>query len=279
MLCCRDFWTCVFDVFVSTWRSTVIVIFASISWNSETWRSTVVVIFALEILLLDSYSVCVKNLKTSREWFKKSMIWWLHCLLLLISRAWFSIWWLTTNWVTMSSEFEFSYYLLFFYFYSKSMSCLKKKKWFKRERRRNRDRIEYTRFDFENLLDFLSFHFTFTFTFTFTILNAQLNRAAVSENVSDTIQFFMRRKFLTISSTKVRDMTVQVNYIVKRIASTKRAQHWTRHDLILTWLFLSQLYHQKDCICRAIDFRYVLAVRLVRDLSRSWLFLVNVDVL
>ena len=43
-----------------TWKNTVIVIFASIM---QTWKIIVIVIFASEILLLDSYPICVKNLK------------------------------------------------------------------------------------------------------------------------------------------------------------------------------------------------------------------------
>ena len=33
------------------------------------------------------------------------------------------------------------------------------------------------------------------FHFTFIIFNVQLNQTTISENVFDTIQFFMRRKF------------------------------------------------------------------------------------
>ena len=47
------------------------------------------VIFSSNILL-DLYSVCVKNLREHLfEWLKKNMIWRLHCLLLSISKIWF----------------------------------------------------------------------------------------------------------------------------------------------------------------------------------------------
>ena len=41
-------------------------------------------------IVFDFYSICVKNLREDFfEWFKKSMIWKFHCLLLSISRVWF----------------------------------------------------------------------------------------------------------------------------------------------------------------------------------------------
>ena len=54
-----------------------------------TWKIIVVVIFAPNILR-NSQSICVKNLREHLfEWLKKSMIWWLYCLLLSISMIWF----------------------------------------------------------------------------------------------------------------------------------------------------------------------------------------------
>ena len=80
----------------------------------------------------------------------------------------------------------------------------------KRERRRKRDRTEYIRLS--KIFSIFYFHLTFT------ILNAQSDLTAVSEDVSDTIQFFMRRKFLIVSSIE------------------------------LVTLFFDQLLQQKDCI-------------------------------
>ena len=142
------------------------------------------------------------------------------------------------------------------------MSCSKEV--IKRERRRI-VAIALNISDFENLLDFLSSHFTFT------ILNAQLVRTAVSENVSDTIQFFMRRKLLTVSSTELMTWDRDADMIIfesiassKEIVSTERAQRWTRHDTwYLIWLFESIVSSKRlHLSCYRLTFEYVLAVRL-----------------
>ena len=69
----------------------------------------------------------------------------------------------------------------------------------------------------------------------------------------------MRRKLLTVNSTELMTWDRDADMIIfesvassKEIVFTECVQRWTRHDIEL---FLSQLYHQKDCICRAIDFQ------------------------
>ena len=91
----------------------------------------------------------------------------------------FSIWWLTTNWLTMNFEFESFFIFLFFFFVYRIHEK------FKREKRRCRDRIRYIKFR-KFFWFFFSFHILFV---------VQSDRTTIFENVFDTIQFFMRRKF------------------------------------------------------------------------------------
>ena len=63
------------------------------SWFSHRksliWKIIVIVTLASNIFR-NSQSVCVKNLREHLfEWLKKSMIWWLYCLLLSVSMVWF----------------------------------------------------------------------------------------------------------------------------------------------------------------------------------------------
>ena len=105
-------------------------------------------------------------------------------------------------------------FIIFYFFisYIEIDELIEKK--IKREKRHNRDRIEY--------IKFRNFRFfTFHFIFTFTIFNVQLNQTTIFENIFDTIRLFMRRKFLTINSTK---------------------------SMIWMNLCFSQLFHQKNCI-------------------------------
>ena len=95
-----------------------------------------------------------------------------------------SIWWLTTNCVTVKFESESIFIFLSLSSYAEVDELTKR---IKREKRRNRDRIEYQT---SKSSRFLALYFTFTFI----ILIARLDRTATSEDVSDTIQFFMRRK-------------------------------------------------------------------------------------
>ena len=53
----------------------------------------------------------------------------------------------------------------------------------------NRDRVEYIKF--QKKFRFFCFHFTFSFT----IFNVRLNQTTIFENIFNTIQLFMRRKF------------------------------------------------------------------------------------
>ena len=90
------------------------------------------------------------------------------------------------------------------------------------------------KFEFESIYIFLFFIFLFRISkslnaialhisnfeifFTFTIFNVQLNQTIIFENNFDTIQFFMRRKLLTINNIE------------------------------LMILFFDQLFQQKNCI-------------------------------
>ena len=87
------------------------------------------------------------------------------------------------NWMTTSSEFEFFFHF-FFFLLSVSNSWIVWKNDYIHHASNNRDRIEY--FSFRNFFDILFYHII--------IFNVQLNRTTISENVFDTIQFFMRRK-------------------------------------------------------------------------------------
>ena len=123
------------------------------------------------------------------EWFKKSMIWWLHCLLLSISKIWFRTIhnfrfddWQLTCW-----QRDLSRILSYFFTFVYQSRWVFWKEWFRRERRRI-VAIATNISDFKNLI----LHSTTYFTF---ILNVQSNQTVISEDVFDTIQFFMRRKF------------------------------------------------------------------------------------
>ena len=122
------------------------------------------------------------------------------CLLFSISKIWFrTIYnfrfddWQLIEWQwVLNSNFFIIFY--FFISYIEIDELIEKK--IKREKRHNRDRIEY--------IKFRNFRFfTFHFIFTFTIFNVQLNQITISENIFDTIQFFMRRKFLTINNIEL----------------------------------------------------------------------------
>ena len=179
------------------WKIVVIAIFAF--KNFIIWKIIVIVIFASNILSFFSIS----NQSALKIW--KSFSWIIqkkHDLItqlfvvfnienLISYHSRFPIWWLTTNWMTMKFEFESIYIFLFFIFL----------------------------FRISKSLDAISLHISnFEIFFTFTIFNAQLNQTIISENNFDTIQFFMRRKFLTINNIE------------------------------LMILFFDQLFQQKNCI-------------------------------
>ena len=93
------------------------------------------------------------------------------------------------NWLS-DRKIEFEFFFIFYLstFYTEIDELLEEK--FRRERCRI-DAIAFDTSNFENFFDFLSFRFTFTFT----IFNARLDQTAIFEDVFDTIQLFMRRKF------------------------------------------------------------------------------------
>ena len=128
---------------------------------------------------------------------------------------------------------------------------------------------------------FLIFYFYFIM-----ILNAQLNRTTISENVFDTIQSFMRRKFWAINNTKLMtwnrdvDMTlkrrsrrdicmiVQINCFVKRNYICK-----TLRVMILNYFRINCIIEKLYSSCYWLTFKYVFAVRFIRFLiTFLWLF-------
>ena len=142
-----------------------------------------------KFFLLDLYQSALKIWKSS-SWVTQKK----HDLMTSLSAAFsieslisynsqFSIWWLTADWLTESFEFEFFLIFYSFTFYIESMSCSREV--IKRERRR----IDAIAFDIR-----FRKSSRFSISISFRILNVQLDRAAVFEDVSDTIQLFMRRK-------------------------------------------------------------------------------------
>ena len=116
--------------------------------------------------------------------------------------------------------------------------------------------------------------FSIFYFYFIMILNVQLDRTTIFENIFDTIQFFMRRKFWTINNTKLvtwdrdvdmilkrrsrRDicMIVQINCFVKRnyICRTLRV-------MILNYFRINCIIERLYSSCYWLIFRYVLAVR------------------
>ena len=107
------------------------------------------------------------------EWLRKSKIWWLVCFasfniessISYNSRLW--TWWLTTNWMTVSSEFEsllFSIFLLSYTCWNRWVA--REKEMIKSEMRRiifshwrnNRDRSECIKFRKSFEFSIFSFH-------------------------------------------------------------------------------------------------------------------------
>ena len=158
------------------------------------WKIIVIVIFASNILL-DLNQFALKIWKSS-SWVTQKK----HDLMFSLSAAFnienlisynsqSRIWWLNSWLNDKKIEFEFQLFSILSAFYT-GIDELLEKKMIKRERRRSRDRI---RCQISKI--FSIFYFYFIITFTFTILNAQLDRTAVFEDVFDTIQLFTRRKF------------------------------------------------------------------------------------
>ena len=154
-----------------------------------------IVIFA-SIILFDFNQFALKIWKSSSWMIQKK-----HDLMIslfavfsienLISyNSQFSIWWLTTDWLTKKSNSSFFLFSIFLFHISNRWVVWKKM--IEREKRymifywwNKRDRIEYIKF--RNFFRFFVF-------ILFIIFNAQLNRTTISENIFDTIQLFMRRK-------------------------------------------------------------------------------------
>ena len=138
--------------------------------------------------------------------------------------------------------------------------------------------------------------FSIFYFYFIMILNVSLDRTTVSEDVFDTIQLFMRRKFWTVNSTELVTWNRDADMIVIRLDRDLITSSWRRTLIASSWLLSSQLLRQKrifierwtrhdteyffvNCIIKRLyrsfywlTFKYVLVVRFVRFLITSlWL--------
>ena len=139
--------------------------------------------------------------------------------------------------------------------------------------------------------------FSIFYFYFIMILNVSLDRTIISESVSDTIQFFMRRKSWAISSAKLMTWNRDADMTVIRLDRDLIIFSWRKTLIASSWLLFNQLLRQKkifterwtrhdieyffvNCIIKKLYsplywliFRYVLVVRFVRFLIIFlWLF-------
>ena len=225
--------------------------------NSLIWKITVIVIFASNIILLDFYQSALKIWKPS-SWMTQKK----HDLMTrtvccfqyrefdFVQLTTFDM--MTDNWlIDRKFWIRVTLYFLFFYF-SHWIDEL-----FEKNDLNAKDVV---------IAIALNIKFRKSSRISILILNAQLDRATIFENVFNTIQFFMRRKFWAINSTKWRHEIVMRTW-------ASRCLHDCSSQLLVKEMYLQNVERVSismivriNCIVKKIasvvllTFKYVFAV-------------------